>query len=136
MKSTTGEAKVFRLRQSIETPLRRRILEAIERVLEEELTEALGTGRYERGEARRGYRNGHQSRRITAAVGTQTLGVPRGRIVEPEGSRREFRSQALPRQAHRTRWVRSTKPRVASASPRGVPQGPDTACWAFSQALR
>ncbi len=34
--------------------MRRRILEAIEVVLEEELTEALGTGRYERGEARRG----------------------------------------------------------------------------------
>ncbi len=33
------------LRQSIETQMRRRILEAIEVVPEEELTEALGTGR-------------------------------------------------------------------------------------------
>jgi transposase-like protein len=85
--------------------MRRRILEAIELVLEEELTEALDTGRYERGEARRGYRNGHQTRRITTAVGTQTLDVPRGRIVEPEGSGHEFRSQALPRYARRTREV-------------------------------
>ncbi len=76
-KTTMGEAEVLRLRQSIQTPMRRRVLEAIELVLEEELTEALGTGRYERGEARRGYRNGHQTRRITTAVGTQTLGVPR-----------------------------------------------------------
>ncbi len=64
---TTGEAEVIRLRQSLETQMRRRILEAIEVVLEEELTEALGTGRYERGDGRRGYRNGHQTRRITTA---------------------------------------------------------------------
>ncbi len=37
----------------VQTLLRRRVLEAIEQVLEEELTEALGTGRYERQEARR-----------------------------------------------------------------------------------
>ncbi len=104
-KATTGEAGVLRLRQSIQTQMRRRILEAIELVLEEELTEALGTGRYERGEARRGYRNGHQTRRITTAVGAPTLEVPRGRIVDPDGSSREFRSEALPRYARRTREV-------------------------------
>jgi transposase-like protein len=80
---TTGEAEVIHLRHSIETQMRRRILEAIEVVLEEELTAALGKGRYERGDARRGYRNGHQARRITTAVGAQTLDVPRGRIVDP-----------------------------------------------------
>ncbi len=104
-KTTTGQAEVLRLRQSIQTQMRRRILEAIELVLEEELTEALGTGRYERGEARRGYRNGHQTRRITTAVGAQTLEVPRGRIVDADGSSRELRSQALPRYARRTREV-------------------------------
>ncbi len=104
-KATTGEAEVLRLRQSIEMQMRRRILEAIELVLEEELTEALGTGRYERGRARRGYRNGHQTRRITMAVGTQKLDVPRGRIVDADGSSREFRSEALPRYARRTREV-------------------------------
>jgi transposase-like protein len=102
---TTSEAEVIRLRQSIETQMRRRILEAIELVLEEELTEALGTSRYERGDARRGYRNGHQTRRITTRVGAQTLDIPRGRIVDPDGARREFRSQALPRYARRTREV-------------------------------
>ena len=102
---TTGQSEVVRLRQSIETQMRRRILEAIEVVLEEELTEALGTGRYERGEARRGYRNGHERRRITTAVGTETLAVPRGRVTESDGSSREFRSEALPRYARRTREV-------------------------------
>jgi len=102
---TTSEAEVVRLRQSIETQMRRRILEAIEVVLEEELTEALGTGRYERGDARRGYRNGHQRRRITTLVGAQTLEVPRGRLFDPDGSSREFRSEALPRYARRTREV-------------------------------
>jgi transposase-like protein len=102
---TTGEAEVIRLRQSIETQMRRRILEAIEVVLEEELTEALGTGRYERGEDRRGVRNGHERRRITTAVGTETLAVPRGRITLDDGSSREFRSEALPRYARRTREV-------------------------------
>ncbi len=102
---TTSEAEVIRLRQGIETQMRRRILEAIEVVLEEELTEALGTGRYERGEARRGYRNGHTRRRITTAVGTQTLAVPRGRVTRSDGSSCEFRSEALPRYARRTREV-------------------------------
>ncbi len=43
-KATTGEAEVLRLRQSIETQMRRRILEAIELVLKEELTEGPGHG--------------------------------------------------------------------------------------------
>ncbi len=34
-KATTGEAEVLRLRQSIQGQMRRRILEAVERVLEE-----------------------------------------------------------------------------------------------------
>ena len=38
-------------------------------------------------------------------MGTQTLAVPRGRIVDADGSNHEFRSQALPRYARRTREV-------------------------------
>jgi transposase-like protein len=102
---TTGEADVIRLRQDISTLLRRRVLEAVEAVLEEELAGALGTGRYERSEERRGYRHGHETRRITTELGPQTLAVPRGRIVEPDGSAREFRSEVVPRYARRTRQV-------------------------------
>ena len=56
-KGTTGEVDVIHLRQNIQDLLRRRVLEAVQTVLEEELSEALGTGRYERSEARQGYRN-------------------------------------------------------------------------------
>ena len=101
-KATTGEAEVLRLRQNVQTLLRRRVLEAVEQVLEEELTEALGTDRYARGTSRRGYRNGHQTRRLTTAQGVQELRVPRGRLVDAEGSSREFRSEVVPRYARRT----------------------------------
>lgn len=104
-KGTTQEAEVIRLRQNIGELLRRRVLEAVESVLEEELTEVLGSGRYERSEERRGYRNGHEARRITTEVGPQKLQVPRGRIVGDDGSTREFQSQVVPRYARRTRKV-------------------------------
>ena len=104
-KDTTGEADVIRLRQDLSSLLRRRVLEAVESVLEEELSEALGTGRYERSEERRGYRNGHETRRITTELGPQTLEVPRGRIVEDDGRAREFQSRVVPRYARRTRKV-------------------------------
>jgi transposase-like protein len=102
---TTGEADVIRLRQDISTLLRRRVLEAVQEVLDEELAQALGTSRYERSEERRGYRNGHETRRITTEVGPQTLAVPRARIVEEDGSTREFQSEVVPRYARRTRRV-------------------------------
>lgn len=104
-KDTAVQADVIRLRQNIQDLLRRRVLEAVQTVLEEELSEALGTGRYERSEARQGYRNGHEMRRITTQVGTRELEVPRGRIVEDEGRSREFRSEILPRYQRRTREV-------------------------------
>jgi putative transposase len=102
---STGETDVIRLRQDISGLLHRRVLEAIETVLEEELTEALGSGRYERSEQRRGYRNGHQTRMITTELGARTLQVPRGRVVEGDGSTREFQSEVVPRYARRTRKV-------------------------------
>ena len=53
-KSTTVDADVVRFRTDIQARLRRRVLEAIEIVLEEELTEALGSKRHERSDERRG----------------------------------------------------------------------------------
>ncbi len=104
-KRITEEADVIRLRASIGQQLRQRVLEAIEVVLEEELTEALGTQRYERCEDRAGYRNVHEPRRITTEYGAHTLQVPRGRIAEGVGKTREFHSEVLPRYARRTRKV-------------------------------
>ena len=102
---TTQGAEVIRLRQNIGDLLRRRVLEAVQMVLEEELSEALGSGRYERCEERRGYRNGHETRRITTELGPQTLQVPRGRIADDDGKTREFQSEVVPRYARRTRKV-------------------------------
>jgi hypothetical protein len=59
--SIIGAAEVIRLRLDISSLLRQRVLEAVQRVLEEELSEALGTGRYERSQGRLGYRNGHET---------------------------------------------------------------------------
>lgn len=104
-KVTTCGADVVQLRRDIRTQLQRRVLEAIEIVLEEELTAALGSSRYERSPIRQGYRNGVEPRRITTPVGTQPVRVPRGRILDADGQSREFRSEILPRYARRTREV-------------------------------
>ena len=98
-------ADVIRLRQDVQSLLRRRILEAIEIVLEEEVAEALGVGRHERGELRQGYRNGSVERRVTTANGTQSIKVPRARVAQKGGSAKEFRSELLPRYQRRTREV-------------------------------
>ncbi len=102
-KRITEQAEIIRLRANIGQQLRRRVLEAVEWVLEEELAEALGTQRYERSEDRAGYRNGHEQRRVTTEYGVHTLQVPRGRIADEVGRTREFRSQVLPRYGRRTR---------------------------------
>ncbi len=52
---------------------------ALQAVLEEEMTAHLGAGRYERGEGRSGYRNGHKPRTLTTRVGTIDLRVPQDR---------------------------------------------------------
>src|SRR5215211_3571408 len=52
---------------------------ALQAILEEEMTAHLGAARYERGEGRTGYRNGHTPRTLTTRVGTLTLRVPQDR---------------------------------------------------------
>jgi putative transposase len=52
---------------------------ALQAVLEEEMTAHLGAARYERGEGRTGYRNGHRPRTLTTRVGTIELRVPQDR---------------------------------------------------------
>jgi putative transposase len=52
---------------------------ALQAVLEEEMTAHLGAARYERGEGRSGYRNGHKPRTLTTRVGTLQLRVPQDR---------------------------------------------------------
>lgn len=96
---------IIRLRQDVQAALRRRILEAIEVVLQEEVAEALGVARHERGEQRRGYRNGATERQVTTATGMQTINVPRARVRSGDGRTTEFNSELLPRYQRRTKQV-------------------------------
>ncbi len=104
-KPTTIETEVARFRRDIDRAMRERVREAIEMVLEEELTDALGCPRHDRTDNRLGYRNGSIEREVTMETGLQRLHVPRGRIDKDDGSSVEFRSQILPRYARRTRRV-------------------------------
>ncbi len=102
-KASREQVATFRL--NIQELLQRRVLEAVEGVLEEELSLALGTSRYERNPVRRGYRNGSEWRRITTREGTRELAVPRGRVKAAGGATKEFRSRLLSCYARRTAEV-------------------------------
>ena len=102
---TTTKDDAVRFRQDIHDKIRCRTREVIETVLEEELTAALGSGSYERSDDRRGYRNGVQVRMMTAAGGSREVRIPRGRLIDNEGTTSEFRSEILPRYARRTKEV-------------------------------
>lgn len=105
-RTTITSESVNTYREFVELGLRKRVLEAIELVMEEELDQALGCRVYERSEERRGYRNGAETRRVTTTVGTRELRVPRARLRDDEtGETKEFRSELLPRYQRRTREV-------------------------------
>ena len=99
------ESHLLPTRIGIRGLLQARIVEAVEEVLREERTMMLGAGRYERTEVRRGSRNGEKRRVVTTERGRVELSVPRGRVLEPDGTTREFQSEILPRYARRTRRV-------------------------------
>lgn len=103
--SNTTRAEAIAFRQDILEQLRGKVREAIEVTLREELAGVLGSDRYERTDVRRGYRNGFQERTVTTAVGPRSLRIPRARVVDGEGTTREFRSALLPRYARRTREI-------------------------------
>ncbi len=71
---------------------------AIETAVHEELAIALGAGRYERHEARRGYRNGVKTRTLTGPTGPLALTLPRATLGAPG---REWRSTIVPRYQRR-----------------------------------
>lgn len=77
----------------------------VEDLLEEALADAIGAERYERGQARAGYRNGSMRRTLTTAGGTFELAVPRGRLAVKGGGTKEWRSGIVGRYARRTRDV-------------------------------
>jgi transposase-like protein len=81
----------------LEAAIRERVREVIELILEEEVDAALGAGRSQRVAERCGYRHGRKPRRLTLRTGAVHLEVPRGRLVTPDGSEREWHSQFVPR---------------------------------------
>jgi len=99
------EHRLLPTRTEIRNLLQARVVEAVEEVLREELTLMLGASRYERVEGRRGSRNGEKRRLVTTERGLVELNVPRGRVLERDGTTSEFRSAILPRYARRTRKV-------------------------------
>jgi transposase-like protein len=88
----------------IEAGLRERIRGFIEELVEQELTEALGRRRYERGRAA-GHRHGRRERRLVGSFGPVEVAVPRARLAAADGATREWRSAVLPRYARMTRQV-------------------------------
>jgi transposase-like protein len=86
----------------IEAGLRERIRGFIEDLVEQELTEALGRRRHERGGVA-GHRHGHRVRRLTGSFGRVGIAVPRARLQAEDGTTREWRSAVLPRYARMTR---------------------------------
>ena len=89
----------------IEAGLRERIRGFLEELIEQELTEALGRGRYERGGAAAGHRHGRRERRLVGSFGPVDIAVPRARLAAEDGTTREWRSAVLPRYARMTRQV-------------------------------
>lgn len=88
--------------EGIEEMAREHVRGYIQDLLEEELTEFLGRGRYERRAGdRTGYRNGHgKPRRLTMKCGTITVRRPRARNLDER-----FESRLLPFFVRRTREV-------------------------------
>jgi putative transposase len=95
----------------IEAGLRERIRALIEELIEEELSDALGRHRYQRGRTV-GHRHGKRERCLTGSFGPVELSVPRARLHDEDGSSREWRSAALPRYARMTKQVEAL---IASA---------------------
>jgi putative transposase len=80
----------------LEAGVRQRIRSFIEAMLESELEAALNRGRYERTGSLQGHRHGHRDRPILGTFGPTTVSVPRARLVEADGTTREWRNRTLP----------------------------------------
>ncbi len=101
----TRDSISFNSKGAVRQEIRRRVREAIEQVLDEELETALGAGRHERTQVRAGYRNGSQRRTVVTQNGPTELEIPRGRLFEADGGSQEWRSELLPRYQRRTAQV-------------------------------
>jgi transposase-like protein len=86
--------------------MRERIRATIESLVDEELAAALGATRSQRvGAVRAGYRHGKRERTLSTSLGATTIAMPRARIEDDHGRRREWRSRIIPRYQRRTERV-------------------------------
>jgi putative transposase len=91
---------------ALEEVLRERIRVTIENIVAEELEAALGAALSERiGPVRAGYRHGKRARTLTTSLGATTIAMPRARIEDDDGRRREWHSRMIPRYQRRTERV-------------------------------
>ena len=91
---------------ALEEVLRERIRVTIENIVAEELEAALGAALSERiGPVRAGYRHGKRARTLTTSLGATTIAMPRARIEDDNGRRREWHSRMIPRYQRRTERV-------------------------------
>lgn len=91
---------------ALEGLMRERIRAMIEAIVDEELEAALGAARSQRvGAVRAGYRHGKRERTLSTSLGATTIAMPRARIEDDDGRRREWRSQIMPRYQRRTERV-------------------------------
>jgi putative transposase len=90
----------------LEDELRQRTRGWIEVMVNEELDQALGLGRSQRGAERLGYRKGKRVRQFTTVGGRHELVMPRGAYFAagPDG-KREWNSRIIPRYARRSAAV-------------------------------
>lgn len=108
MKKPTPSASIIQLpsgRRRWVDALRERVRESIQKVIDEEVEDALGVESYGRSEARRGYRNGAQERTVTSEYGRVELRVPRARLKQDDGTTGEWHSSVVPRYERRTEAV-------------------------------
>ena len=82
--AATQEAAIFG-EDPLAEALRREIRGVVERVLAEELAEALDAGPYARTQVRAGYRNGTEPRTLGTSLGKTKFDKPRGRIWKSGG---------------------------------------------------
>src|SRR5437867_2381292 len=88
---------------TIEQFMRDEIRGKLEKLIEEEVRQALGVGRYERnGEERRGYLNGTRPRTLTTSLGPTAFAMPRARLKTEDGGTTEWSGRVVRRYQRRT----------------------------------
>jgi len=94
--------------ETLEEYIRLEVQARVQELLEAEVAEHLGRGRYERREGKRGYRNGHgKPRKVSLSCGTIEVRRPRVRDLEEK-----FESRVLPMFARQSRKVQAVLPEL------------------------